>query len=118
MVMGAIRLPRNFETHFPQNYKGAVCDRCGRLLEVVHDYPESDWPCRFRCRPCEAEARARIAAYEAPIKKFEKDGMMLRWWMQNMPSFEPMARLRYIALVMQYRGTPEEYAIYESRYRM
>lgn len=116
--MEPIRLPKNFETYHPEQYRGAVCEQCGRPLEVVHDYKESDWPYRFKCTPCTDRAIAESKAYMEPIRRFEKDGLMLRWWMNNKPRYEPDARIRYIGLVMQYLGTPEEYAIYESRYRM
>lgn len=111
-----IRLPRNFTTYFPREYEGAVCEQCGRPLEVVHDYRESDWPYRFRCTPCDNREAAEYRAHREPIERFEHDGMMLRWWMEN--NRNPTGSwLRLLALTMQYIGTPQEYAIYESRWK-
>lgn len=110
-----MELRRNFETYRPQDYRGATCADCGRTLDVVHDHDESDWPYRFACKACEERARRAREAHAEPVRRFERDGMMLRWSIQNRGDMGSWLRL--VGLAMQYIGTPTEYAVTEARWK-
>ena len=94
-------LPNNYATYEPWIHTGAVCDRCGGALRVCHDHDESDWPYVFRCDACiEREARERKER-EAPIRRFEHDGAMLRWWIDTYPeSHGPQAWVRLMGMIL------------------
>lgn len=103
-------LPIRFETYHPGRYPDPRCERCGGRM-TVHKPRYSDDPFKIVCRPCidrEIEERRRR---EAPIRRFESDGRMLRWWMDNRTgAAAAQAWLRLMGLILETDSTAVEAA--------
>lgn len=94
-------LPIRFETYHPGECPDPRCERCGGRMTI--EYPQrSDDPVMFRCRPCiEQEIRERMRR-EAPIRRFEDNGMMLRWWIDNRTgAAATQAWIRLMGLILE-----------------
>ena len=103
-------LPIRYETYRPQDCTDPRCIVCGRRMTVRR--PErSDDPARFECRPCiKAEVEDRRNR-EAPIRRFESDGRMLRWWIDNRTgAAAAQAWIRLMGLILETDSTAVEAA--------
>lgn len=94
-------LPIRFETYHPGECPDPRCERCGGRMTI--EYPRwSDDPVMFKCRPCIEREIRDLRRREAPIRRFEDNGMMLRWWIDNRTgAAATQAWIRLMGLILE-----------------
>ena len=103
-------LPIRFETYHPGRYPDPRCERCGGRM-TVRKPRYSDDPFQIMCRPCIDREIEERREREAPIRRFESDGRMLRWWMDNRTgAAAAQAWLRLMGLILETDSTAVEAA--------
>ena len=94
-------LPIRFETYHPGRYPDPRCERCGCRMKVRSPRYYDD-PYEIECRPCIEEEIWNLRRREAPIRRFEDNGRMLRWWIENRPeATATQAWIRLMGLILE-----------------
>lgn len=75
-------LPIRYSTYTPQDCTDPRCIVCGQRM-TIHRPERSDDPTEYECIPCIRREAYERKKREAPIRRFENGGMMLRWTMNN-----------------------------------
>lgn len=105
-------LPIRFETYHPGECPDPRCERCGGRMTVLRPRYYDD-PFVIICKPCtriDREIRERMRR-EAPIRRFEDNGRMLRWWIDNYTgAAAAQAWIRLMGLILETDSTAVEAA--------